>query len=347
MNDTAISVIIPTHNRAHLITRAIDSVLMQALPDDELIIIDDGSEDDTASVVSKYGKKIKYIQTVQGGAGVARNIGIRESSRPLVTFLDSDDAWMPTHNILLRNIMKARPDLLFCFTNYAARFPDTTVRRFALELHHGYELNWEEIMGPSKMASTMIELPEGVDDFPCYESDKLYRSLCSQSYICVSTLIVRKEEAGDSFKFAEDTSTAEEWECGARLARKGKSLYLHSESAWIFHHFGNRLTNADMFEYATSRIKFRKRIWGADADFLVENRDLYDAILREEKILRVEGFLLQGRSREAREEMADLRKLPMSYRILAAMPGVLTKALLDARRFFKSIIRPAPVHNSK
>ena len=347
MNDSAISVIIPTHNRAHLITRAIDSVLMQALPEDELIIVDDGSEDDTSSVISSYGKKVKYIRTDKGGAGVARNIGVREANCPLVTFLDSDDAWMPTHNQLLRSIMKARPDLLFCFTNYAVRFPDTTIRRFALESHHGYELNWEEIMGPAKMASTMIELPEGTEDFQCYESDNLYKSLCSNSYICVSTLIVRKKEAGDSFKFAEDTSTAEEWECGARLARKGKSLYLHSESAWIFHHFGKRLTNADMFEYATSRIKFRKRIWGADSDFLKGNQELYDAVLREEKILRVEGFLLQGRSREAREEMSNMGELPFSYRFLAGLPGALTKIILDIRRFFKSIIRPNPVPNLK
>ena len=66
MNDSAISVIIPTHNRAHLITRAIDSVLMQALPEDELIIVDDGSEDDTSSVISSYGKKVKYIRTDKG-----------------------------------------------------------------------------------------------------------------------------------------------------------------------------------------------------------------------------------------------------------------------------------------
>ena len=337
MKNPAISAVIPTRNRAHLIARAIESVLSQADPDDELIVIDDGSEDDTSSVVAKYGSRIKYIYMPHRGAGVARNRGVREATRPLVAFLDSDDAWMPEHNQLLKAMMSARTDLLFCFSNYAARFEDTSVRHFALESHHGYKLDWEEIMGPASSASTFINLPQGIKDFPCYEGNNLYRSLCSNSFVCVNTLIVRRIDAGDNLWFAEDTPTAEEWECGARLARAGKSMYLHCETAWIYHHQGKRLTDADMFEYASSRILFRKRIWGADPEFLKDNKALYEKLLRDEQVLQLEGFLLQGRTREARKELSNLKGLPTSYTLLAHLPGIITKKLLDIRRAFKSL----------
>ena len=339
MKNTAISAIIPTHNRSHMITRAIDSILSQADIDDELIIIDDGSEDETASIVALYGDKIKYIYIPNQGAGVARNIGIKEATRPLVTFLDSDDAWMPQHNKVLKTVMTARPDLLFCFTNYAARFPDNSLRRFALESHHGYEINWDRVVGPSKMASTLFKLPENMPDFRCHESTNLYESLCSNSYVCVSTMIVRRIEAGEHFRFSEGAPTAEEWECAANLARAGKSMYLHYETAWINHHYGNRLTDADMFNYASSRISFRKRIWGADFEFLRNNQNVYDSAIREDRLLRLEGFLLQGRAREARLELADLEGISFTYSLLAFLPGFLAKFLLDVRRAIKSIFK--------
>ena len=69
MNDFAISTIIPTFNRAHLITRAINSVLSQMEPDDELIIIDDGSTDNTQDIVAKYCDRVKYRKTKNGGSG--------------------------------------------------------------------------------------------------------------------------------------------------------------------------------------------------------------------------------------------------------------------------------------
>ena len=102
MNSHAISTIIPTYNRAQLITRAINSVLPQMEPEDELIVVDDGSTDNTREIVAKYGDRVKYIKTKNGGCGAARNRGVQEATGPLVAFLDSDDEWMPDHNFLLR-----------------------------------------------------------------------------------------------------------------------------------------------------------------------------------------------------------------------------------------------------
>ena len=91
-----ISVVIPTYNRASCIARTIDSVLAQTYDDYELIVVDDGSEDQTREVLRPYGDTIRYIYQRNCGVSVARNAGIMASQGDWVAFLDSDDEWMPT-----------------------------------------------------------------------------------------------------------------------------------------------------------------------------------------------------------------------------------------------------------
>jgi glycosyltransferase involved in cell wall biosynthesis len=90
---TKFSIIIPTYNRAWCIERAIESVLRQDFQDWEMIIIDDGSTDNTRNVIKKYLKnsKIKYFYKENGGVGSARNFGIEESHGEVFVFFDSDD----------------------------------------------------------------------------------------------------------------------------------------------------------------------------------------------------------------------------------------------------------------
>jgi glycosyltransferase involved in cell wall biosynthesis len=91
-----VSVVIPTHNRASVLPRAIASVVAQTFSDWECIIVDDASSDDTESVVAGYGDpRIKYLRlAVNQGQCAARNHGIRAASGEYVAFLDSDDEWL-------------------------------------------------------------------------------------------------------------------------------------------------------------------------------------------------------------------------------------------------------------
>ncbi len=89
------SVIIPTHNRYASLKKAIDSVLAQTYTDYQLLVIDDGSTDETPSVEHEYAGKLKYIPQEHSGVSAARNRGIVESASPWLTFLDSDDTWLP------------------------------------------------------------------------------------------------------------------------------------------------------------------------------------------------------------------------------------------------------------
>lgn len=90
-----ISVIIPTYNREISLERAIDSVLEQTYRNFELIVIDDGSTDNTVSIIRKFRKRIRYYSRLHGGVSSARNLGLEKSEGTWVAFLDSDDYWLP------------------------------------------------------------------------------------------------------------------------------------------------------------------------------------------------------------------------------------------------------------
>jgi len=90
-----VSAIVPTYNRAGLVVRAIDSVLNQSYKSIEIIVVDDGSEDDTQVVLRRYGDRIKLLALKNSGPSAARNRGIEASQGEIIAFLDSDDIWLP------------------------------------------------------------------------------------------------------------------------------------------------------------------------------------------------------------------------------------------------------------
>lgn len=87
-----VSVIIPAYNRAEYVGASIESVLNQSWPEREVIVVDDGSTDETADVVARY-PSVRYIHQSQCGIGAARNRGVRSARGEFLAFLDSDDLW--------------------------------------------------------------------------------------------------------------------------------------------------------------------------------------------------------------------------------------------------------------
>jgi glycosyltransferase involved in cell wall biosynthesis len=92
-----ISVILPTFNRSQYLPLALDSIFGQSFRDFEVIVVDDGSTDDTRQVVSKYATQVEYIYQENQGRGAARNMGVEHARGEYIAFLDSDDLWHPDH----------------------------------------------------------------------------------------------------------------------------------------------------------------------------------------------------------------------------------------------------------
>jgi glycosyltransferase involved in cell wall biosynthesis len=89
------SVVIPTFNRSHLLQATLESVFAQTFSDYEVIVVDDGSTDDTQEMMKSYGERVQFFRQENAGPGAARNLGISRAGGEYVAFLDSDDLWFP------------------------------------------------------------------------------------------------------------------------------------------------------------------------------------------------------------------------------------------------------------
>jgi len=111
-----VSVIIPTYNRGRALKEAIDSVLAQNFSDFELIVVDDGSTDNTQDILSSYKEDIIVLKQNNKGVSSARNRGITSASGRFIAFLDSDDLWLPQKLSIQVDFFNANPDALICQT---------------------------------------------------------------------------------------------------------------------------------------------------------------------------------------------------------------------------------------
>jgi glycosyltransferase involved in cell wall biosynthesis len=111
-----VSVIIPTYNRAGCLREAVDSVLSQEFSGFELIVVDDGSTDETPQLLREYGDSIRVLRQENRGVSAARNAGIASGRGELIAFLDSDDIWLPGKLARQVDFFRQNPELLICQT---------------------------------------------------------------------------------------------------------------------------------------------------------------------------------------------------------------------------------------
>jgi glycosyltransferase involved in cell wall biosynthesis len=111
-----VSVVLPTYNRRQRVRQAVDSVLAQCWGACEVIVVDDGSTDDTVAVLQTYGERIRVLRQANRGVSAARNMGIRAAGGELIALLDSDDYWLPGKLAAQVEFFQANPAALICQT---------------------------------------------------------------------------------------------------------------------------------------------------------------------------------------------------------------------------------------
>jgi glycosyltransferase involved in cell wall biosynthesis len=325
-----VSIIIPTYNRASLVGRAVESALASCRPGDEIIVVDDGSTDSTEQVLMPYLGVIKYLKTVNGGGGAARNRGIEIAQHNLIAFLDSDDEWMSGGLELRRRLLEAQPDLVFCCSNFAVRTAAGEEIHNYLVHWHKDERSWHDILGPGTPLSDLVEVPPEHGDILVHRGS-LYRQLLHANYVYTCTWLVRRSLVGDALRFGEDLVHGEDWIAFANVASKGPGAYLDCETGWQYGHEGERISDADTLKRTKYRLMLMERVWGSDPDFLLEHGDEYKRVQRDVRLTRVRTLIARGDLQEARELLQHIAGAPLTFRVLANMPASLSHAIVRAR----------------
>lgn len=217
MEREKVSIIIPTYNRAYCIERSIRSVLAQTYQEFELLIVDDGSSDNTQDVVNSIGdERIRYIKMPENkGVAAARNEGIRQASYEYIAFQDSDDVWKPDKLEKQIQALSKNPQagLIYC----------------------AYECYEED-------GSIGITPDEGMP--LCDKQGDIYHKLLCRNTIGAPTVLARKECFMKAGLFCERMTCLEDWELFVRIAKEYEILFLEEPLVIVYLAEGGVSSNA-------------------------------------------------------------------------------------------------------
>lgn len=213
------SIVIPTYNRAHLIEETIQSLLNQTFQDFEIIVVDDGSTDNTEEIIGKINsEKITYYKTENFGVAHARNFGIQKAKGNYVGFLDSDD--------------KVKPEHLQTAFNYLQQHPQTEI------LHLNF--NWIKRDG-TKIRSN--KLPKHLP-YDIFKGNSLHVN-------CV--FIANKIAKQNLFNECKDLMFSEDWDFFIKLSIKYPIKLIEASTAFLIDHDERSMRNFNLHVWERRR----------------------------------------------------------------------------------------------
>jgi glycosyltransferase involved in cell wall biosynthesis len=309
--DRDVCVIIPTYNRAPLIPQAIDSVLNQTFKDVVVMVIDDGSTDETEAILRQYDGKIEYVKQSRGGPGKARNAGLNRARSPYVAFLDSDDIWHKTKLETQVAILEKHPEIGFLFSEFCVLKENGVIIHQGLRRWHKEPIPWDAIFEKMEMFSSPVIGGQSENiEFAVYWGKNLYRWLLKGPYVLPTTTIMRRECIDEGVRFPEGVFLYEDWEFFARLTRHWQAGFMDVETAVnLGHDDGVRLTRRSALEAAINRMALIKRVWKSDPDFMKSSEDEVRCVEGDQILLMAKEFLLHLEFKKSRSMIRKWDKL--------------------------------------
>jgi glycosyltransferase involved in cell wall biosynthesis len=219
-----VSIIIPTYNRAARLRACLTSVLENApsagTRSSEIIVVDDGSKDDTRAVVATFGPAVRYFYQQNAGPSAARNTGAREARGRYIAFFDSDDRLLPAPRQRVLDFLDRHPEVGVAFTD--ALVEESNGQSSRAFRRDGLETFWA--------------LPHAMtpDGFRIFERDPFMRAMIlDKCYLVPSISVIRRTALEQCGPFDEALIGYEEWDVFVRLAAAVPFAYLDEPAAVI------------------------------------------------------------------------------------------------------------------
>ncbi len=204
-----VDVIIPAYNASRFLRAAIDSALAQQGVALHVIVVDDGSTDDTAEIARSYGEPVVLVSQANKGLPGARNAGIAMSTAPYVALLDADDIWLPGKLARQTELLRAHPEVGLVFTDMIVFSGDFQVEE------DGYLLTTPEY-------ARLERRPLG--DSACLLSEAAAQAVMRYNFICPSATMLRREAIVGMGGFDEAFRVCEDIECWMRILRAWRAV---------------------------------------------------------------------------------------------------------------------------
>lgn len=198
-----VSVVVPTYNRARYIVDALDSVFAQTFRDIEVIVVDDGSTDDTAERLAPYAGRIEYVRTANQGPARARNEGMGRARGEYIAWLDSDDLYYPFKLELQVEILDRCPDAGFVYSEFTAFDDAGWVDAWHLQRYHASAyrrgVTYDTLFEESEPIGQFVDVSASLDGFrPEWRARRVYRGHIFHAYLMATvvftnSLLFRRE----------------------------------------------------------------------------------------------------------------------------------------------------------
>jgi glycosyltransferase involved in cell wall biosynthesis len=242
INKPFVSIILPTYNRAHLLPRAVESVLSQTFPEWELIIWNDGSTDETVKILDAYhDPRIRTFSASNQGKSAALNQALKQANADIFAFLDDDDCWMPEFLERQMAILRAQPELDLVFGNFrnvnvARNLEEDGFRQNAPGLNR---LRTEELGGGAK------HITEG-----------FLEGISTENFIAFDTVLVRKRLTERVGPFNTNLNGGEDFEFWWRAGLQGLQAAFTEEIGLIRYKYPGSLSGSEV----TTRLNFLRTL---------------------------------------------------------------------------------------
>ncbi|HEU5297845.1 MAG TPA: glycosyltransferase [Burkholderiaceae bacterium] len=209
MTEPLVSVIVPAFNCAAFIRQSIDSVLRQDYAPLEVLVVDDGSTDDTVKILGEYGDRIKVLHQANGGPAAARNRAVRAARGEYLAFVDGDDLWLPGHTNALMSYAIAHPEVKVVFADWLVWPADADGGYSPLQL-------------PSVAAQPEVDPGAG---------EGLYGRLLFDSVIHIIASLIHRSAYEAVGGFDESLRTGSDYDFWLRVSRKFSAVKLRAPVA--------------------------------------------------------------------------------------------------------------------